>query len=74
MDGPRGATSLAAQRQGGTYASIAAYESFVKGFDTGLPEDFARAESLHKTALTYDLRVGDMIRRGAVSKETPATP
>jgi len=45
-----------------------------KGLDTGLPEDFAHAESLHKTALTYDLRVGDMIRRGAVSKETPATP
>jgi len=25
-------------------------------------------------ALSYDLRVGDMIRRGAVSAETPATP
>ncbi|EFW29961.1 hypothetical protein [Selenomonas artemidis] len=74
VDVPRGAAYLAAQRQAATDASIAAYESFVKGLDTGLPEDFARAESLHKTALTYDLRVGDMIRRGAVSKETPATP
>ena len=74
VDVPRGAAYLAAQRQAATDASIGAYENFVKGLDTGLPEDFAHAESLHKTALTYDLRVGDMIRRGAVSKETPATP
>ena len=33
-----------------------------------------QAETLHKMALSYDLRVGDMIRRGAVSAETPATP
>ena len=71
---PRGAAYLAAQRKAATEASIASYESFVKGLDTGLPEDFARAETLHKQALTYDLRVGDMIRRGAVSAETPATP
>ena len=71
---PRGAAYLAAQRKAATEASIAAYESFVKGLDSGLPEDFARAETLHKKALTYDLRVGDMIRRGAVSAETPATP
>lgn len=71
---PRGAQYLAAQRKASIDASIGAYESFVRGLDTGLPEDFARAETLHKTALTYDLRVGDMIRRGAVSKETPATP
>ena len=71
---PRGAAYLAAQRKAATEASIAAYESFVKGLDSGLSEDFARAETLHKQALTYDLRVGDMIRRGAVSAETPATP
>ena len=71
---PRGAAYLAAQRKAATEASIASYESFVRGLDTGLPEDFARAETLHKQALTYDLRVGDMIRRGAVSEETPATP
>ena len=71
---PRGAQYLAAQRKAATGASIASYESFVKGLDSGLPEDFARAETLHKKALTYDLRVGDMIRRGAVNAETPATP
>ena len=71
---PRGAAYLAAQRKAATEASIASYESFVRGLDTGLPEDFARAETLHKQALTYDLRVGDMIRRGAVNAETPATP
>lgn len=71
---PRGAQYLAAQRKAATEASVAAYESFVRGLDSGLPEEFARAETLHKTALTYDLRVGDMIRRAAVSKETPATP
>ncbi len=71
---PDGASYLAAQRKAATEASIASYESFVKGLDTGLPEDFARAETLHKQALTYDLRVGDMIRRSAVNAETPATP
>ena len=71
---PRGAQYLAAQRKAATEASIASYESFVKGLDKGMPEDFARAETLHKKALTYDLRVGDMIRRSAVSEETPATP
>ena len=71
---PQGAAYLAAQRKAATEASIASYESFVKGLDSGLPEDFARAETLHKQALTYDLRVGDMIRRGAVNAETPATP
>ena len=71
---PRAAQYLAAQRKAATEASIASYESFVKGLDKGMPEDFARAETLHKKALTYDLRVGDMIRRSAVSEETPATP
>ena len=71
---PSGAQYLAAQRKAATEASIASYESFVRGLDTGLPEEFARAETLHKKALTYDLRVGDMIRRGAVNAETPATP
>ena len=71
---PRGAAYLAAQRKAATEASIASYESFVKGLDSGMPEDFARAETLHKKALTYDLRVGDMIRRSAVNAETPATP
>ena len=71
---PPGAAYLAAQRRAATEASIASYESFVRGLDTGMSEDFARAETLHKQALTYDLRVGDMIRRGAVSEETPATP
>ncbi|AOH47180.1 hypothetical protein BCS37_01400 [Selenomonas sp. oral taxon 920] len=71
---PRGAAYLAAQRKASTEASIASYESFIRGLDTGLPEEFARAETLHKQALTYDLRVGDMVRRSAVSEETPATP
>lgn len=74
VEAPRGAQYLAAQRRAATEASIASYESFVRGLDTGMPEDFARAETLHKKALTYDLRVGDMIRRSAVSEETPATP
>lgn len=71
---PKGAQYLAAQRKAATEASIASYENFVRGLDSGLPEDFARAETLRKQALTYDLRVGDMIRRGAVSEEIPATP
>lgn len=71
---PLGAQYLAAQRKASVDATVAAYESFVRGLDDGLPEEFVRAETLHKIALTYDLRVGDMIRRGAVSKETPATP
>ena len=74
VDVPNGAQYLAAQRKAATEAFIGAYESFVKGLNGGTPEDFARAETLHKMALTYDLRVGDMIRRGAVSAETPATP
>ena len=74
VDVPNGAQYLAAQRKAATEAFIGAYESFVKGLNGGTPEDFARAETLHKMALSYDLRVGDMIRRGAVSAETPATP
>ena len=74
VDVPNGAQYLAAQRKAATEAFIGAYESFVKGLNGGTPEDFARAETLHKVALSYDLRGGDMIRRGAVSAETPATP
>ena len=74
VDVPQGAAYLAAQRKAATEAFIASYESFVRGLDSGMPEDFARAETLHKKALTYDLRVGDMIRRSAVNAETPATP
>lgn len=74
VDVPAGARRLAAQRKEATEAFIRAYESYVQGLLSGAPEPFAAAETAHKEALAADMRAGDMIRRAAVSEETPATP
>ena len=58
----------------GVAASLGAWEHFIKGLDTNDMNEFNEAETFHKTALVYDLRVGDIIHHTAVSKNMPYIP
>ena len=71
---PAGAQYLARQRQQATETSIKAWQHYIRGLQTGNPMEFATAETLHKQELAIDLRVQDIIRHTAISKNIPNLP
>lgn len=71
---PPGAQYLARQRQQATETSIKAWQHYVKGLREDSPAEFATAETLHKQELAIDLRVQDIIRHTAISKNIPNLP
>ena len=71
---PDGARYLAAQRRESTETTIAAWEHFIEGLRTGSPAEYAQAEVLHKRELAIDMRVEDIIRHTAISKDIPNIP
>ncbi|SHK91591.1 hypothetical protein SAMN05216582_1245 [Selenomonas ruminantium] len=71
---PPGAQYLARQRQQATETSIKAWQHYVKGLREDNPAEFATAETLHKQELAIDLRVQDIIRHTAISKNIPNLP
>lgn len=74
IDVPSGARYLASQRQQATAITIEAWQHFLQGISDDNPDEFAKAESLHKEALATDLRVDDIIRHTAVSRNIPNLP
>ncbi|RGS74166.1 hypothetical protein [Mitsuokella sp. AF21-1AC] len=74
IDVPSGARYLASQRQQATAITIEAWQHFLQGISDDNPDEFAKAESLHKKALATDLRVDDIIRHTAVSRNIPNLP
>ena len=71
---PAGAQYLARQRQQATETSIKAWQHYIKGLREDSPAEFATAETLHKQELAMDLRVQDIIRHTAISKNIPNLP
>lgn len=71
---PAGAQYLARQRQQATETSVKAWQHYIRGLQTGNPQEFATAETLHKQELAIDLRVQDIIRHTAISKNIPNLP
>ena len=71
---PAGAQYLARQRQQSTETSIKAWQHYIKGLREDSPNEFATAETLHKQELAIDLRVQDIIRHTAISKNIPNLP
>ncbi len=71
---PPGAQYLARQRQQATETSIKAWQHYARGLRENSPAEFATAETLHKQELAIDLRVQDIIRHTAISKNIPNLP
>lgn len=71
---PAGAQYLARQRQQATETSIKAWQHYIKGLREDSHAEFATAETLHKQELAIDLRVQDIIRHTAISKNIPNLP
>ena len=51
-----------------------AWQHYIKGLREDSPAEFATAETLHKQELAIDLRVQDIIRHTAISKNIPNLP
>lgn len=71
---PAGAQYLARQRQQSTETTIKAWQHYIKGLRENKPSEFDTAETLHKQELSIDLRVQDIIRHTAISKNIPNLP
>ena len=65
---PTGATYLARLRQQSTEITIKTWQHFVKALREDKPVEFETAETLHKQQLEIDLRIEDIIKHTAVSK------
>ena len=71
IDVPAGARYLASQRQSATDLTIRAWQHYIKALRDDSPEEYDKAETLHKQELAVDLRVEDIIHHTAVSKNIP---
>ncbi|MFV0636522.1 hypothetical protein [Mitsuokella sp.] len=71
---PAGARYLADQRKQATDLTLEAWQHFLKGLATDDPDEFAQAETCNKQELAVDLRVDDIIRHTAVSRNIPNLP
>lgn len=65
---PKGATYLAAQRVASTEATVAMWQQYIRAMREKDPAAYARAEALHKDVLDIELRIEEIIRHTAVSK------
>ena len=74
IDVPAGAGYLARQRQLSTETTIRAWQHYIKGLRGDQPREFDAAETLLKQELAIDLRVDDIIKHTAVSKNIPNLP
>ena len=71
---PPGAAYLSQLRQKSTELTVEAWEHFVSGLLLNSHEEFELAETLHKQELEIDLRIEDIIKHTAVSKNIPNIP
>ncbi|MBQ7477656.1 MAG: hypothetical protein IJT01_01965 [Selenomonadaceae bacterium] len=71
---PPGAFYLARLRQQSTEITIKTWQHYVKALREDKPVEFETAETLHKQQLEIDLRIEDIIKHTAVSKNIPNIP
>ena len=71
---PAGAAYLARLRQQSTEVTIKTWQHFIKALREDKPVEFETAETLHKQQLEIDLRIEDIIKHTAVSKNIPNIP
>ena len=71
---PAGAAYLASLCKKSTELTIASWQHFLKGITEDNAEELSTAETLHKQELEVDLRVDDIIKHTAVSKNIPNIP
>ena len=71
---PAGARYLADQRQRATELTLEAWQHFLTGIKNDDPDELALAETLNKQELAVDLRVDDIIRHTAISRNIPNLP
>lgn len=74
VDVPAGAAYLGRLRQQSTEITIKTWQHFIKALREDRPVEFETAETLHKQQLEIDLRIEDIIRHTAVSKNIPNIP
>ena len=71
---PPGAAYLSRLRQQSTEISIRTWQHFVKAVREDSKFEFETAETLHKEGLAIELRIEDIIKHTAVSKNIPNVP
>ena len=71
---PPGAAYLSRLRQQSTENTIKTWHHFVKALRENSPAEFAAAESLKKKEIETDLRIEDIIKHTAISKNIPNVP
>ena len=74
IEAPPGAAYLARLRQQSTEITIKTWQHFIKALREDKPVEFETAETLHKQQLEIDLRIEDIIKHTAVSKNIPNIP
>ena len=71
---PPGAAYLARLRQQSTEITIRTWQHFIKAMRDNSQKEFETAETLHKEGLSIELRIEDIIKHTAVSKNIPNVP
>ena len=71
---PPGASYLSQLRKDSTQLTIDAWKHFTSGINKGDQSELETAETLHKRELEVDLRIEDIIKHAAVSKNIPNIP
>lgn len=71
---PIGAKYLADLRKQSAETTIKAWQHYVKGLKENDHAEFETAETLHKEQLETDIRIEDIIKRNAISKNMPTVP
>lgn len=74
IDVPNGAGYLAQQRRLSTETTVRAWQHYIKGLREDRPSEYDTAETLLKQELAIDLRIDDIIKHTAVSKNIPNLP
>ena len=74
IDVPNGAGYLAQQRRLSTETTVSAWQHYIKGLREDRPSEYDTAETLLKQELAIDLRIDDIIKHTAVSKNIPNLP
>jgi len=74
VDVPTGAAYLARLRQQSTQLTIKTWQHYITALRTDRQREFETAETLHKQQLAIELRIEDIIKHTAVSKNIPNIP
>lgn len=71
---PPGAAYLSRLRQESTELTMKTWQHFIKALRENNQKEFETAETLHKEQLSVELRIEDIIKHTAISKNIPNVP